>query len=150
MKTGLDMLQALGVANQSKGPTKVDDAQASKVMQLCAKYLLYERSEQTALVNAFAMLMQERHHHFHDKANQETKFTDCDNDVCKEGCSIISNTTSKEVYVNPIAAELMGKWRLNFMPMPNNLRFWLTKADETALPETASEQREASRIILPS
>ena len=147
----VNMMEALGIPDP-KGPTKAPPDVALNVMQLAAKYLLYERSEETAITAAFAQVVEERHNHFHVKpfTKNPIHWTQCDNQVCKEARNIIASTKQKEVNINPIAATLMSEYIINFMPMPNNLRLWLSKKSETQLPETEDQKRQASRIILAS
>lgn len=149
----INLLEALGIPTSGpQGPTKAPDQVALAVMQLASKYLLYERAEETAIMTAFAQVVEERHNNFHKKhvnrAGQIVNWAECSNQVCKEARDIITSTRKKEVYINPIAATLMGDYVINFMPMPGNLRLWLTKKSESQLPETQATKQQASRVVL--
>lgn len=143
-----NMPAALGIPSPD-GPTRATPEQAEKVLSIAVKYLLYERSEETALTAAFAQLCAERHNHFHVKAfDKEIPWTECNNPVCRDALQIVTATKKREVIINPLAAQLMARYRVNFMPMPQYLRFWLSDLDETALPATETQKREASKIVL--
>ena len=157
MDKPVNMMEALGTPDPH-GPTKAPPEVAMRVMQLAAKYLLYERAEETALTAAFAQVVEERHKYFHtqqkymqglDKGKgKQLPWTLCGNMVCKEARDIIANTRKKEINISMLAANLMNEYIVNFMPMPNNLRLWLTKRSETHLPATEETKREAGRVVL--
>ena len=129
-------------------------AQAAQIMQLAVKYLLYERAEETALSSAFASLVAERHNEFHQKhvdgEGKPVPWTACSNQVCVDARNILAQTRRKEVFINPIAAQLMERYVVGFMPTPNNIVVRLTEKDQAQLPDTVKEKREASKIIIAS
>ena len=129
-------------------------AQAPMMLQLAAKYLLYERAEETTLSQAFAQLVDERHKEFHkshiDEAGNQVAWTECGNQVCREAKNILSQSRRKEVFINPIAAQLMDRYMVGFMPTPNHLVVRLSEKSAAQLPDTAGEKREASKIVIAS
>ena len=135
-------LDALGVP-APQGPTPAPLHIQLQMLQLATKYLLYERSRQTQITQNFAAVCAERHEHFHakhvyldgEKKGQRVPFAECSNLVCKDARRIIADTEKQEVFINPLSAELMAKYVLNFMPMPNQIRFWISEAAEKPQPE---------------
>jgi hypothetical protein len=136
-------------------PPAIDPAaMGPMILQLACKYLLYERAEETALSAAFASLVAERHKEFHqkhvDKDGNQVDWSVCSNQVCKDATEILARTRRKEVFISPLAAELMGRYVVGFMPTPTQIVVRLEEKNSMQLPDTAKEKREASRIIIPS
>lgn len=76
-------------------------------------YLLYERENETALRIAFAGLVQERHHHFHDKdEHTETKFEECGNDICIKALQVLQEARKPRVEINNLSVEIIGDYML--------------------------------------
>ena|SRR5271170_742269 len=138
----------------TRAATAAPEALATEVQNIALKYLLYERSEETALSAAFGQLVAERHKEFHQKhRDSEGKlvpWTECSNQVCKDAREIVAHTRKREVFIGPLAAKLMERYLVGFMPAPNQILVRLTEKDAMQLPDTAEEKRIASRIILSS
>jgi hypothetical protein len=126
-----------------QGPTLAPQHVQLQMLQLATKYLLYERARQTHIVHNFAAVCAERHENFHskhvyldgEKKGQRVPFAECSNTTCQDARNIISDTEKQEVFINPLSAQLMSKYVLNFMPMPNQIRFWIAEAETQAQPE---------------
>ena len=140
--------QALGIP-APQGPTLAQPHVQMQMLQLVTKYLLYERARQTQITHNFAAVCAERHEHFHtkhvylddEKKGQRVPFAECSNLVCQDARNIIADTQKQEVFINPLSAELMAKYVLNFMPMPNQIRFWIAEAE-------AKPQSEPKRLVV--
>ena len=82
------------------------------VLHMLTAYLLYERREETELRIAFAALVAERHHHFHDKEVEDTPFTECGNEVCIKGLQILQMARKSRVEINQLSIDLVKQYNL--------------------------------------
>lgn len=82
-------------------------------LQLLTSYLLYDRENETELRIAFAALVQERHHHFHDLTeNKETEFSQCANDKCVAALGILQNSRKPRIEINEFSAAMIAPFNL--------------------------------------
>lgn len=82
-------------------------------LQLLVSWLLYDRENETELRIAFAALVQERHHHFHDKEEYtETEFSMCEKDICVKALAILQEAKKPRIEVNELSAALLEKYVL--------------------------------------
>ena|SRR5271167_427482 len=82
-------------------------------LQLLTSYLLYDRENETELRIAFAALVQERHHQFHDiTETQETKFEECKNDICIKALTILQTARKPRIEVNEFSAAMITPFNL--------------------------------------
>jgi len=82
------------------------------VLHMLTAYLLYERREETELRIAFAALVAERHHHFHDKLNEDTVFTECKNEVCINALKMLQNARKPRIEINQLSIDLVKNYNL--------------------------------------
>lgn len=75
-------------------------------------FLLYERREETELRIAFAALIAERHHHFHDLDEKETPFTECGNEVCINGLRMLQSARKPRIEINQLSIDLVKQYNL--------------------------------------
>ena len=81
-------------------------------LHMLTAYLLYERKEETELRTAFAALVMQRHHTFHDKEGEETDFTQCANQICINALAILQNARKARIELNDLSIQLLGPYNL--------------------------------------
>lgn len=85
-------------------------------------YLLYERAQSTQVKTAFSVLVQERHHEFHDEGSH---FTGCKNEVCIAAKAILLEEASMKVEINPVTTGILERYNIKVNRTPNNVTVML-------------------------
>lgn len=81
-------------------------------LHMLTAYLLYERREETQLRIAFAALIAERHHHFHDLEGNDTPFTECGNEICIKGLAMLQSARKPRIEINQLSIDLVKEYNL--------------------------------------
>jgi len=109
--------------------------QIAPELQLLTSYLLFERENQTELRVAFAGLVQERHHHFHDLTeDRETKFEECGNQICMNALQILQNGRKPKIEVNEFSARMIAPYSLKLERTPKTIIAYLEEKSKIEKP----------------
>lgn len=118
----------------------------ANILRLLTTYLLYERGEQTQLRLAFMSLVEERHNYFHvDDSTEEdkrVKWLDCKNRVCINSRLILESERKQEVFLNPLAIQLMEQYGVMYSPAQGAIQAKLVAKSAIVQPE--------NKILTPS
>lgn len=82
-------------------------------LQIIISCLLYDRENETEVRTAFATLVQERHHRFHDlEGDLTTDFTECSNDICIQALGILQSARQSKIEINDFSVAQIEKYKL--------------------------------------
>jgi hypothetical protein len=119
------------------------------IKDVALRYTLYEKAEDTELTQAFIALIEERHKNFHTSPGPQD-WRECGNQVCAEARQILERRKRREIFLTPLAWELMNRYMVGWMQTPQHVIVKLMERNEAQLPDTAGEKQQASRIVLAS